>query len=131
VRLTARGGPDVILSVPSRAALAARMCPDPVTDRRLAALRVLVVDSATGAPLRDVDARVWWKSYTGSVANKNLAERVDGVVARLDSLGSFTVCGLPPDQKVYVESPRGAKMVFSDSLTAAAGEIGWRVLRVP
>ena len=131
VRLTARGGPDVMLSVPSRASLAPTMCPDPVTDRRLAALRVLVVDSASGAPLRDVDARVWWKSYTGSLSAKNLAEKVDGVVARLDSLGSFTICGLPPDQAIYVESPRGAKVTFSDTLTAAAGEVGWRVVRVP
>ena len=131
VRLTARGGPDVTLSVPSRASLAPRMCPDPVTDRRLAALRVLVVDSASGAPLSDVDARVWWKSYTGSLAAKNLAEKVDGVVARLDSLGSFTICGLPADQAIHVESPRGAKITFSDTLTAAAGEVGWRVVRVP
>jgi hypothetical protein len=131
VRLTARGGPDVALSVPSRAALAARMCPDPVADNRLAALRVLVVDSASGAPLRDMDARVWWNRFTGSVSDKNLTEHVEGVVARLDSLGSFTVCGLPPDQTVHVESPRGAKITFSDTFTAAAGEVGWRVMRVP
>jgi hypothetical protein len=130
VRLTARGGPDVTLSVPSRAALAARMCPDSVTDRRLASLRVLVVDSASGEPLRDVEARIWWSSYTGSVPNKNLTEHVEGVVAKLDSLGSFTVCGVPPGQVVHVESPRGAKVTFSETLTAAAGEVGWRVLRV-
>jgi hypothetical protein len=131
VRLTARGGPDVTLSVPSRASLAAAMCPEPAPDRRTAALRVLMVDSASAAPLRDMPARVWWKCYTGSLSNKNLAERTDGIVTRLDSLGSFTVCGLPPDQKIYVESPRGAKVAFSDSLTAEAGEVGWRVLRVP
>jgi hypothetical protein len=131
VRLTARGGPEVMLSVPSRAALAAAMCPDPQADHRLAAIRVLVVGSASGAPLRDAPARVWWKSYTGSVSNKNLTEHVDGIAARLDSLGSFTVCGLPPGHNVYVESPRGAEMIFSDSLTAGAGEVGWRVLRVP
>ncbi len=131
VRLTARGGPDVTLSVPSRAALAAAMCPEPDTDRRLAALRVLMVDSASGAPLRDMPARVWWKSYTGSASNKNLTEHTDGIVASLDSLGSFTVCGLPPGQKIHVESPRGAKVTFADTLSAAAGELGWRVVRVP
>lgn len=130
VRLTARGGPDVTLAVPSRASLATRMCPGERADSRLAALRVLVVDDGSGAPLHDVDARVWWSNYTGSVSEKNLTEHVDGVVARLDSLGSFTVCGLPPEQTVHVESPRGARITFSDTLTAAAGEVGWRVLRV-
>jgi len=130
VRLTARGGPDVTLAVPSRAALAATMCPETPADAGHAALRVLMVNDSDGAPLRDAGARVWWKSYTGSAASGNLTERVDGVVARLDSLGGFTACGLPPDQKIYVESPRGAAVTFSDSLTAAAGEVGWRVLRV-
>jgi hypothetical protein len=130
VRLTPRGSPDVTLSVPSRAALAARMCPDPVTDRRLAALRVLVVDSANGAPLRDVQARVWWNGFTGELSKKNLTEHVEGVVAPLDSLGSFTVCGVPPGKVIHVESQRGAKVTFSDTLSAAEGEVGWRVLRV-
>ncbi|HET7551287.1 MAG TPA: carboxypeptidase regulatory-like domain-containing protein [Gemmatimonadaceae bacterium] len=130
VRLTARGSPDVTLSVPSRASLAARMCPDTATDHRLASIRVLMVDSASGAPLSDAEARVWWNGFTGSVSNKNLTEHVEGVVARLDSLGSFTICGLPAEQVVHVESPRGAKITFSDTFTAAAGEVGWRVLRV-
>ena len=130
LRITARGGPDVTLSVPSRAALATRMCPDSVTDRRLAALRVLVVDGASGAPLQGAEARVWWNSFTGSTSNKNLTEHVEGVVARLDSLASFTVCGVPPGKVIHVESPRGAKVTFSDTLSAAVGEVGWRVLRV-
>lgn len=130
VRLTARGGPDVTLTVPSRASLAARMCPDSRADQRLAALRVLVVDSATGAPLSGADARIWWKSYTGSVADRTLAENVDGIEAKLDSLGSFTICGLPAEQDIFVESQRGAEITFSDTLSAAAGEVGWRVLRV-
>jgi hypothetical protein len=131
LRLTARGGPDVTLSVPSRAALARAMCPDEKPDSHLAALRVLLVDSASGAPLTEAKARVWWKSYTGSIEQKNLAEKVDGVVARLDSLGSFTVCGLPPGHPIHVESPRDAKITFSDTLTADEGEVGWRVIRVP
>jgi hypothetical protein len=131
VRLTARGGPDVTLSVPSRASLGQAMCPDEKRDPHLAALRVLVVDSASGAPLPASEARVWWKSYSGTVAEKNLTEKVDGVVARLDSLGSFTVCGLPPGHPIHVESQRDAKIIFSDTLTAAEGEVGWRVIRVP
>lgn len=130
VRLTARGGPDVTLTVASRSALAARMCPDSRGDPRLAALRVLVVDSASGAPLSGAGARVWWKSYSGSVTDKTLAERADGLEAKLDSLGSFTVCGLPAGQDIFVESPRAAKVTFSDTLRAAAGEVGWRVVRV-
>ena len=130
VRLTVRGGPEVTLAIPSRAALAASMCEGPRADARLAVLRVLVVDSTSGVPLRDVDARIWWRGYTGSVGQKNLAEDVDGVVARLDSLGSFTVCNLPPGETLRVESPRGAKIIFSDTLRAATGEVGWRVLRV-
>jgi hypothetical protein len=131
VRLTARGGPDVTLTVPSRASLARAMCPDSRTDQRLASLRVLVVDSASGAPLSGAGARVWWKSYSGSVADRTLAERVDGMEAKLDSLGSFTICGLPADQDIFVESPRGSRISFSDTLSAAAGEVGWRVVRVP
>jgi hypothetical protein len=130
VRLTARGGPDVTLTVPSRASLASAMCPDSPTDSRLAALRVLVVDSASGAPLSGAGARVWWRSYSGSLADRTLAERADGMEARLDSLGSFTICGLPAETDIFVESPRGAKITFSDTLSAAAGEVGWRVVRV-
>jgi hypothetical protein len=131
VRLTARGGPDVTLTVPSRASLASAMCPDSPADQRLAALRVLVVDSASGAPLSGAGARIWWKSYSGSVADRTLAERVDGMEAKLDSLGSFTICGLPADQDIFVESPRGSRISFGDTLSAAAGEVGWRVVRVP
>lgn len=131
VRLTARGGPDVTLTVPSRASLAARMCPDSPADRRLAALRVLVVDRASGVPLSDAPARVWWKRYTGSLEKRNLSEHVDGMEAKLDSLGSFTICGVPAGQDIFVESPRGSKITFSDTLSAAAGEVGWRVVRVP
>ncbi|HEU6451771.1 MAG TPA: carboxypeptidase-like regulatory domain-containing protein [Gemmatimonadaceae bacterium] len=131
VRLTARGEPGVTLTVPSRASLARAMCPDSPADQRLAALRVVVVDSATGAPLSGAPARVWWKSYSGSVADKTLAERVDGMEAKLDSLGSFTICGLPAEQDIFVESPRGARISFSDTLSAAAGEVGWRVVRAP
>jgi hypothetical protein len=131
VRLTARGGPDVTLTVPSRASLASAMCPDSPADQRLAALRVLVVDSASGAPLSGAGARIWWKSYSGSVADRTLAERVDGLEAKLDSLGSFTICGLPADQDIFVESPRGSRISFGDTLSAAAGEVGWRVVRVP
>jgi hypothetical protein len=130
VRLTARGGPDVTLTVPSRVSLASAMCPDSPTDSRLAALRVLVVDSASGAPLSGAGARVWWRSYSGSLADRTLAERADGMEARLDSLGSFTICGLPAETDIFVESPRGAKITFSDTLSAAAGEVGWRVVRV-
>ncbi|HEU4585054.1 MAG TPA: carboxypeptidase-like regulatory domain-containing protein [Gemmatimonadaceae bacterium] len=129
VRLTARGGPDVTLTVPSRASLASVMCPDSPVDQRLAALRVLVVDSASGAPLSGAGARVWWQSFSGSVARRTLAERKDGMEAKLDSLGSFTICGLPAEQPIFVESPRGAKVTFSDTLSAAAGEVGWRVVR--
>lgn len=129
VRLTPRGSPNVTLAVPSRARLAATMCPDAPLDEHLAALRVLVVDSATGAAQSEVPARIWWKSYTGSVQERNLKEKVDGTEATLDSLGSFTMCGLPAGHDIYVESPSGAKTIFSDTLTAAAGEIGWRVVR--
>ncbi len=130
VRLTARGGPDVTLTVPSRASLAAAMCPDLPADQRLAALRVLVVDSASGAPLSGVGARIWWKSYSKSLDDKTLTERTDRMQAKLDSLGSFTICGLPAEHDIFVESPRGAKITFSDTLRAAAGEVGWRVVRV-
>jgi hypothetical protein len=130
VRLTARGGPDVTLTVPSRASLAAAMCPDSPAGERLAALRVLVLDSASGAPLSDVEARIWWKSYSKSPDEERVTERTDWMQAKLDSLGSFTICGLPAERYIYVESPRGAKVTFSDTLKAAAEEVGWRVMRV-
>ena len=130
VRITARGGPEITFAIPSRATLAARMCPRQATDRRRPALRVMVLDRSSGAPLRGATTRVWWRRFTGAAPTRNLAQQVEGFVARLDSLGSFTSCDLPADELIHVESPHDAKLVWSDTLRVASGEVGWRVLRV-
>lgn len=131
VRITARGGPDMVMTIPPRAALAARMCPPGKSaDERRAVVRVIVVDSVTGESLRDAAARVWWNRFTGAVSTRNLAEHVDGFATRLDSLGSFVACDLPVGELLHVESPHDAEWVWSDTLRVALGEVGWRVLRV-
>jgi hypothetical protein len=130
VRITARGGPDMVMAIPPRAALATRMCPGKSVKERRAVVRVMVVDSMTGESLRDAAARVWWRRFTGAVSTRNLAEHVDGFVTRLDSLGSFVACDLPAGELLHVESPHDAMSVWSDTLRVALGEVGWRVLRV-
>ena len=130
VRVTARGRADVALATPSRPAIAQRMCPGRSREARGSALRILVLDQATGAPLRGVAARVWWRNFTGAVSTRNLTEHVDGVVARLDSLGSYTVCDLPANTTIYVASLPDSLPAWSATMQIAPGEIGWRVLKV-
>ena len=130
VRITARGGPDVALAIPSRATLAATMCQRQASDSRLAVLRVTVLDSSRGVPVSNSPARVWWRKFTGAMSSGNLTEHDEGYVAQLDSLGRFTACDLPSDALLHVESPRDAGPGWSDTLRVAPGEVGWRVLRV-
>lgn len=130
VRVTAAGALEVALAVPSRATLARRMCRGWRADRRRAAVRVIVLDRRSGAPLRDVSARVWWRSFTGGISTRNLTEHIRGTVARLDSLGSFTACDLPADETIHVESLPDSLPVWGDSLRVSPAEVGWRVLRV-
>lgn len=132
VRLTAAGGPDLALAIPSRATLAASMCPGRSNDDPGggAAVRVMVLDSLAGRPLGEGAARLWWRRFTGALSTRDLAEHVDGFIVRLDSLGSFIACDLPADELLHIGSLRDSLPVWSDTLRVAPREVGWRVLRV-
>jgi len=121
------------LRFPSRAELAASLCGDDTRLTERAVVRVFVIDSATGKPLRGERIRVRWHSYTARQAANTSADRVQvnttEVYATLDDDGAFLGCRLPGDQAIEIESSAGPT-VWKDTVQTRAGEVAWRVRRV-
>lgn len=134
VRAPSREASSLELRFPARALLAVRMCGGNVKLSDEAVARVTMLDSATGTPLRDTKARVWWRNYTGRLSRTDketsLIENVHGYVVQLDSTGSWTGCSLPAAQELHIESVSRAPLVWSDTIMMRKGEVSVRVRRV-
>lgn len=134
VRVPSSDARTLYLRIPQRSEIARRMCLRPPDMKRQAVIRIIVVDRETSEPLRNVQARVWWRRYEGGIGHREqhgeLREKIIGELVLLDSTGAWTGCEFPGDQLVEIESVANAPLAWRDTLRSTPGEVSWRVLRV-
>lgn len=134
VRVPSSNARKLHLRLPPLAEIARRMCRQPPDLKRHVAIRIIVVDRATSVPLRNAQARVWWRHYEGRMSRREehgeLREQILGEVVSLDSAGAWTACALPGDQLVEIESAADAPLAWRDTIRTTPGEVSWRVRRV-
>ena len=88
---------SVAVRAPGTEAIIARLCDGKKPVRRLATLRVTVLDSATSVPVRNLPLRLSWKEYGGSAGGSiSIAPRA--IEGTTDASGSMAFCELPADQ---------------------------------
>jgi hypothetical protein len=128
VALEEDGTRQVTIRAPGSRALVERLCDGTVRARR-ATLRVVMLDSATGAPLPSLPIRLAWKEFGGG----STAITVDtgGVRAMTDARGAAVFCDLPatnPLQLVVMKTD-GTIMPLVE-LRLGENEIAARTIRL-
>lgn len=122
-----RGSSGVRLAIPSFATTARALCDaelDPSTSIVLARIR----DAEAGRPLPDALGEVsWWELSLGAgAAPRRLIRRM---VARADSTGSITLCGVPNDIELSMSARLGSQstgeIVLPRGLSAVAVRELW------
>jgi carboxypeptidase family protein len=117
------------LALPSRRALAERLCVDSVDFEAASIVRVVVVDSVTGVPLRQAPFDMTWSLGVRRGGSTSLRLETQTTQHVLDAGGGYLICGAPGGRTVSLESPAGAAAPWRASLVVPYGEITWRVVR--
>jgi Carboxypeptidase regulatory-like domain len=115
------------LSFPSVAELSRQLCGDAVLLDREAIIRILVVDSATAAPLRGLPIVV---SRSVPISAQGGDSVIAAHVATLDASGAYLACGVPAGQILHVSNRPEDPSPWRDSVTVSRGLVGWFVVRV-
>lgn len=95
-------------------ALVTRMCEGRGIAEDRMAVRLVLVDSVSGAPVADTPVRMTWQEYEGGTAGaigvrRPRAMRVDGTT---DAGGGVTLCGVPAGASIRVGFPRGESQLL-------------------
>ena len=104
-------------------ALVTRMCEGREIGEGRMAVRLVVVDSVSGAPIADTTVRMTWQEYEGGTAGaigvrRPRAMRVDGTT---DGEGQVTLCGVPAGASIRVGFPRGESQLLRPSSVRLPG----------
>jgi hypothetical protein len=120
------------LGLPSRRALAEQLCPLPVDFETSSIVRVIVVDSITGAPLREAPIEMTWSLGARRAGTTTTTLRLATQTTQrvLDAGGASVICGAPAGRTIRLTSAPGAPASWTASFVVPYGEVTWRVLRV-
>lgn len=124
---------DITLRVRDREAIAETLCPGRDPSARRATLRVVLVDSASGAPLPDVALRLRWIQVAPTARDRLVSPEPH--VLHLDATtgdeGAALFCGVIPNPSItlgYATGEAGVRALTTLGLTP--NEVVGRVIRV-
>jgi hypothetical protein len=104
----------VMLALPSMRTLRAQLCPGVSLDDNAGVLRVL-------APARNATFMASWKRYAEAAGGLSQVET--GADVQTDSLGTATLCAIPPTTLVRFRSTPGTQPIWRDSVRVMGGGV--------
>jgi hypothetical protein len=120
---------EVRLYFPSVAEMVQRLCGDTAPLDRSAVIRFLVVDSASGQPLRDTPIVV--ARRTRAVVDGQTIDSITTLYqGTLDGDGAYVACGIPDGDLVQIEGHVDGTAVWASAARATAGSVGWQLIRL-
>jgi hypothetical protein len=120
---------ELAIRAPRTEALITRLCNGKPPLRRMATLRVTILDSATAEPVRGLVLKLSWKEFGGSPGGL-ISSRSPNLQGTTDSRGGVTFCELPADQplNLVIVRDRGESAVAEIRLRQ--DDLDARVFRV-
>jgi carboxypeptidase family protein len=98
VPLAPGGATEVSFRAPNTDAVVAHLCEGRKPVARLGTLRVILLDSATSAPLGGVRLQLAWKEFSGGYGS--IQVQPHEIVEKTDVGGATTFCALPADRNL-------------------------------